>query len=116
MGGGLHREWPTRIDAKGQSKSELIRYYFTRRFQYDEIAMLMFREHVVRMSVRTLIRRLSILGLRRRHDQYDFELVRTEIRTLMDGLNSFRGYRAIVAPTPNARYFSPKEPSGKSDE
>ena len=57
--------------------------------------MLMFRGHGVKMSVRTLMRRLSVLGLRRRHLQYDVELVRTEIRTLMDGPNSFRGCRAM---------------------
>ena len=104
------------MDAQARRESELIRHHFAGGFEYEEITMQMFRRNGVRMSVRTLIRLLSILGLRRRHDQYDFELVRTEIRTLMDGLNSFRGYRAIVAPTPNARYFSPKEPSGKSDE
>eukprot|EP00112_Aurelia_sp_Birch-Aquarium-sp1_P023513 Seg7030.2 transcript_id=Seg7030.2/GoldUCD/mRNA.D3Y31 product="hypothetical protein" protein_id=Seg7030.2/GoldUCD/D3Y31 len=41
------------------------------------------------------MRRLSILDLRRRHRQYDVNLVRAEIRTLMDGPNSSRGYRAI---------------------
>ena len=72
-----------------------IRYYFTRGFEHEEIAMLVFREHGMRMSVRTLMRRLSILGLRRRNLQYDVDLVRAEIRTLMDGPNSSRGYRAI---------------------
>ena len=57
--------------------------------------MPMFRGYGVRMSVRTLMRRLSVLGLMRRHGQYGVELVRTEIRTLMGGPNSFRGYRAM---------------------
>ena len=83
------------MNAQDQHESKLTRSYFTRRFEYEEIAMLMFREHGVRMSLRTLMRRLGILGLRRRHRQYDVDLVRTEIRALMDGPNSSRGYRAI---------------------
>ena len=84
-----------RMNAQDQRESKLTRYYLTRGFEYEEIAMLMFREHGVRMSLRTLMRRLSILGLRRRHRQYDTDLVRAEIRALMDGPNSSRGYRAI---------------------
>ena len=68
------------MNAQDQRESELIRYNFTRGFEYEEIAMLMFREHSVRMSLRTLMRRLSILGLRRRHRQYDVDLVRVLTR------------------------------------
>ena len=83
------------MDTKAQRESELIRYHFTRGFEYEEIAMLMFRGHGVRMSAQTLLRRLSVLGLKRRHLQHDVELVHTEIRALIDDPNSFRGCRAM---------------------
>ena len=83
------------MDAQARRESELIRHHFAGGFEYEEITMQMFRRNGVRMSVHTLIRRLSILSLRRRHRQYNVELVHTEIRTLMDGPNSFRGCRAM---------------------
>ena len=73
----------------------LIRYYFFRGFEYEEILMFLEKHHDVKMSIRTLKRRIKSYGLRRRQPDYDLDSVHAAIQDLIDGPGSMQGYRSI---------------------
>ena len=52
------------------SERELIEHYFHKGFRYKEIVLLLRKYHNISMNVRTLKRRLSAYGLKRRN-QFD---------------------------------------------
>ena len=73
----------------------LIHYYFFRGFEYEEILMFLEKHHDVKMSIRTLKRRIKSYGLRRRQPDYDLDSVHAAIQDLIDGPGSMQGYRSI---------------------
>ena len=74
---------------------ELIRYYFYKGFTYEEIRQFLSEYHNNQMSLSTLKRCIKRLGLRRRNAEYDIDLVRNAIVSLLEGPDSTRGYRSI---------------------
>jgi hypothetical protein len=74
---------------------ELIPFYFYKGFTYQEICQFLSQYHNKEMSLSTLKRRIKQLGLRRRNAEYDIELVRNTIVSLLEGPDSSHGYRSI---------------------
>lgn len=76
-----------------QSDSEddeesLVKYYFTRGFQYDAIVDFLSKRHGVHMSERTLRSRLRSYGLKRRQPDHN-------IQEKLRGPACMGGYRSI---------------------
>ena len=79
-----------------QNLELLIMQYFHCGYPYDAIVVLL-EKKVIRMCVRTLKRRLSSLGLRRKGNVtlMNNEAVRTAILQEMNGAGKLSGYRRI---------------------
>ena len=69
----------------GDQQEELIRYYFYKGFTYQEICQFLSQYHDKEMSLSTLKRRVKQFGLRRRNPEYDVNLVRDAIISLLEG-------------------------------
>jgi hypothetical protein len=74
---------------------ELIRYYFYKGFTYEVIRQFLSEYHNKEMSLSTLKRHIRDLGLRRRNAEYDIDLVKNAIVSLLEGPDCSRGYRSI---------------------
>ena len=59
--------------------------YFKKGFKYEEILLFLRNYHDLNISMPTLKRRVKAYGLKRRNTDYDIDLVRKEIRRLLDG-------------------------------
>eukprot|EP00112_Aurelia_sp_Birch-Aquarium-sp1_P000694 Seg1067.7 transcript_id=Seg1067.7/GoldUCD/mRNA.D3Y31 product="hypothetical protein" protein_id=Seg1067.7/GoldUCD/D3Y31 len=81
---------------KESDTNELITKYFHRGYQYQFIARFMERDGI-KMSVRTLKRKLKAMNLRRKNsiDFEDQDHIRRAIRNEMSGPGSLGGYRTI---------------------
>lgn len=79
----------------GDQQEELIRYYFYKGFTYQEICQFLSQYHDKEMSLSTLKRRVKQFGLRRRNPEYDVNLVRDAIISLLEGPDCLQGYRSI---------------------
>ena len=81
------------------TERELIEYYFHRGFQYRSIAFFLEKYHDIRLSERTLKRRLKDFGLKRREtvdeniENRARSIITDEISAGPDRLN---GYRSII--------------------
>lgn len=79
----------------------IIKYYFQRGFSYEEIILLLKKNHGHEISYSTLLRRLRAYGLSRRgfftkdDSNNTIEMVRQRISEILNGPGSFGGYRAI---------------------
>ncbi len=82
-------------------EEDIIRYYFNSGYSYKEIILFLERQHGLKISYRTLIRRLNQFGLRRRHNkdtqEYNttVEIVRQQISQIVRGPGSLFGYRNL---------------------
>ena len=76
-------------------EEEIIRFYFHRGFHYEEILNFLQKFHDKEMSLSTLKRRIKKYGLQRKNSDYDLDVVRDAVRSLLDGPGCCRGYRAI---------------------
>ena len=73
----------------------LIKYYFHRGFEYNDIIEFLTTYHNIDISERTLHRRLRIYGLSRKNPQYDMNAVTDEIKKMLDGPDCVSGYRHV---------------------
>ena len=76
-------------------EESLIKYYFTRGFQYDAIVDFLSKRHGVHMSERTLRSRLRSYGLKRRQPHYNIDEIRELIQEKLRGPACMGGYRSI---------------------
>ena len=76
-------------------EESLIKYYFTRGFQYDAIVDFLSKRHGVHMSERTLRSRLRSYGLKRRQPDYNIDEIRELIQEKLRGPACMGGYRLI---------------------
>ena len=81
--------------ADAQEEENIIKEYFNRGFKYEEIIEFLSKNHSITMSIATLKRRLKQYGLQRKNADYDIDLVREEIRTILDGPGCIAGYRHV---------------------
>jgi len=80
------------------SERELIEHYFHKGFQYKEILLLLEKYHNISINIRTLKRRLSAYGLKRRNefDTNDVQHIKEIIaREIQNGPQSRNGYRSM---------------------
>lgn len=73
-----------------------IKYYFKEGYEYEIILSFLAKFHDIRISLRTLKKRLTSLGLRRRCDKNEndnVDEVRLRMQQILDGPGSSRGYR-----------------------
>ena len=81
--------------ADAQEEENIIKEYFNGGFKYEEIIEFLSKNHSITMSITTLKRRLKQYGLQRKNADYDIDLVREEIRTILDGPGCIAGYRHV---------------------
>ena len=81
--------------ADAQEEENIIKEYFNRGFKYEEIIEFLSKNHSIKMGITTLKRRLKQYGLQRKNADYDIDLVREEIRTILDGPGCIAGYRHV---------------------
>ena len=80
--------------AEGNDEENLI-YYFYKGFEYKNILGFLSTCHNIGISIRTLRRRLRKYGLRCKNPEYDVNLVREEVRAILDGPGCIPGYRHV---------------------
>jgi hypothetical protein len=90
MAENTHEFYDEEID-----EESLIKYYFYKGFEYNNIIGFLSTYHNIDMSRRTLERRLQQYGLRRKNPDYDIELVTDEVRRILDGPGCIPGYRHV---------------------
>jgi hypothetical protein len=90
MAENTHKFYDEEID-----EESLIKYYFYKGFEYNNIIGFLSTYHNIDMSRRTLERRLQQYGLRRKNPDYDIELVTDEVRRILDGPGCIPGYRHV---------------------
>ena len=76
-------------------EESLIKYYFTRGFQYDVIVDFLSKRHGLHMSERTLRSRLRSYGLKRRQPDYNIDEIRELIQEKLRAPACMGGYRLI---------------------
>ena len=78
-------------DAQEEEFENIIKEYFNRGFKYEEIIEFLSKNHSMTMRRVTLKRRLKQYGLQQKNADYDIDLVREEIRTILDGPGCIAG-------------------------
>ena len=73
--------------------NDFIEYYFKRGFRYDSI--LVDVHHKIKMSLRTLKRRLKELGLNKSHAAASAAVIKQIIEREIEGPSMLRGYRSM---------------------
>ena len=76
-----------------EDEEGLIRYYSFRGFEYKEIRLFLFKNHGIEISLSTLKRRIKQYGLRRQRPDYDIDVVRESIQSVINGPGCLQGYR-----------------------
>ena len=80
---------------------EAIKYYFNQGFEFKEILLFLKTYHNLEISMRTLLRRLHVYGLKRRCCETEGKLrtkhfrVKNRIKGMLDGPGSVGGYRTV---------------------
>ena len=77
------------------SCEELITRYFRQGFVYEKILLFLSSYHGIHMSLRTLKTKLNSLGLHRRSNVVDNDVLRDRIRRELDGPGNSAGYRSV---------------------
>lgn len=72
-----------------------IKTYFNKGYRYEVIVDLLRKFHGSDMHVRTLKRKLQEMGLKRRNNNVDIQIVRETIRREMEGAGELAGYRYV---------------------
>ena len=67
------------------SREELITRYFRQGFVYEKILLFLSTYHGIHMSLRTLKTKLNSLGLHKRSNEVDNDVLRDRIRRELDG-------------------------------
>ena len=76
-------------------EEEAIRYYFSRKYEYNTILDFLDKYHDIKMSKRTLLNRLKEYGLSRRNCEIDEAILREHISRELEGPGNLLGYRAM---------------------
>ena len=76
-------------------EEEVIRYYFSRKYEYNTILDFLEQHHDIKMSKRTLLNRLKEYDLTRGNCEIDEAVIRDHIRKELEGPGSLLGYRAM---------------------
>jgi hypothetical protein len=76
-------------------EERLIHDYFSQGYEYSEIILMLNNRHDIKISIRTLKRRLRAYGLKRREPDFDIDVVRQKIRDLINGPGCIAGYRQV---------------------
>ena len=72
-------------------EESILRYYYSRGFEYQEILTFLRKQHGLEITYRTLLSRLKMYSLHRRHKDCDVnlqakhDLVRQRITEMVDG-------------------------------
>ena len=77
------------------SCEELITRYFRQGFVYEKILLFLSNYHGIHMSLRTLKAKLKSLGLQRRSNAADMDVLRDRIQRELDGPGNSAGYRSV---------------------
>ena len=77
------------------TEKEIIDYYFTKGLRYVSILLFIKLYHNIDISLRTLKRRLSDYGLRKRNEETSGDQVKQIITNEVQGPSSLRGYRSM---------------------
>ena len=78
-----------------QNIDDLLKVYFHRGYQYQEIVNLLSKFHRISVSVRSLKRRLQDLDLKRRGKNIDIDIVKETVRHEIQGAGQLAVYRYI---------------------
>ena len=81
--------------AEAQEEENIIKEYFNTSFKYEEIIEFLSKNHSITTSIVTVKRCLKQYSLQQKIAEYDIDLVREEIRTILDGPGCSAGYRHI---------------------
>ena len=82
-------------DTAEDNEEGLIRHYFFRGFEYEEVRVFLMKHHRIEMSLSTLKRRIKTYNLRRHLPDYDVDDLRAAIQSIVDGPGCLQGYRSI---------------------
>jgi len=82
------------LENSTNSTDSLIKLYFHRGYRYDDIVGLL-HKHGISMHVRTLKRKLQEMGLKRKGNLLDEDIITEYIRREMQGAGELAGYRYI---------------------
>ena len=82
-------------DSDEVTEQSLIKYYFSRGFQYKSIIDFLQKRHGIVISEWTLWKRLNENGLRRRSPSYDINDVRRAMQELLNDPGNVGGYRSM---------------------
>ena len=83
------------VEEEDDIEEILIKYYFYRGYQYQDILDFLATYHNIEISERTLHRRLRMYGLSRRNSEYDINAIIEEVRGMLDGPDCISGYRHV---------------------
>ena len=78
-----------------RDENDFIEYYFKRGFRYESILVQLDIHHKIKMSLRTLKRRLKVLGLNRSHATVSAAVIKYTIEREIEGPSLLRGYRSM---------------------
>ncbi len=85
----------TATTVENVAEEDLIRDYFSKGFTYEEIRLFLEVKHDIKLSLRTLKKRLSDMGLKRKNVTYSIDSVRDRIKKEIDGPGCSGGYRSV---------------------
>ena len=79
-----------------KEEERILRYYFYTGFEYATILHFLEAYHAIKMSYRTLLRRLDKLNLRRRNFTINHDVLRSHIREEVEAPGgSLKGYGTV---------------------
>ena len=78
------------------NERDILTYYFHDNYTYEVITKFFFKYHVVNMSIRTLKRRLSEYGLKKKDRRLSNDVVSQVIQREIQGPHFMRGYCGIL--------------------
>ena len=76
-------------------ENDFIEYYFKRDFRYESILVQVDIHHKIKMSLRTLKRRLKVLCLNKNHATASATVIKQIIEREKEGPSMLRGYRSM---------------------
>ena len=75
-----------------RDENDFIEYYFKRGFKYESILVQLNNHHKLKMSLRTLKRRLKVLGLNKSHVNASAAVIKQIIEREIEGPSMLRGF------------------------
>ena len=91
----LYHRFCVQCGCQLNSEEMFIRHYFFKGYDYQTITAFLAKYHEVHLSLRTLKRRISSYGLKRKNANSDVQAVRRRIQQKLDGSGCLVGYRSM---------------------